>query len=302
MKILRFLSNHFYVVNFFISSLIIGLLYGAWYLPNVTEKSITQESSKPTLAEDFSNNKSSQVEVKQAPPIGLPPQSKSNNYESVQKNGVQNNTFTKTNQAPRLPERPADNLNFPQEPLENQIARQSPTPTQVNTYLGHYPFIENSRQNLVKVGNYYDRTEFLDRETAGAFQKMQADSKKQGIKLIIISGFRSVADQEKLFKRQIERKGGKDNAARYSAPPGHSEHHTGYALDIGDGNNPNTDLKVAFETTPAFQWLVNNAYQYGFELSFPPNNSQGVSYEPWHWRHVTTERANQIFAHARINF
>ncbi|MFN9165469.1 MAG: D-alanyl-D-alanine carboxypeptidase family protein, partial [Pseudanabaena sp.] len=41
-----------------------------------------------------------------------------------------------------------------------------------------------------------------------------------------------------------------------------------------------------FEKTPAFQWLQNNAAKYGFEMSFPPNNPQGVMYEPWHWRFV----------------
>jgi D-alanyl-D-alanine carboxypeptidase len=71
-----------------------------------------------------------------------------------------------------------------------------------------------------------------------------------------------------------------------SAPPGYSEHHTGYAIDIGDGSAPSSNLSPDFEKTAAYRWLEQNGAQFGFELSFPPNNPQGVSYEPWHWRFV----------------
>ena len=42
---------------------------------------------------------------------------------------------------------------------------------------------------------------------------------------------------------------------------------------------------VDFENTNAYKWLTSHAQDFGFELSFPPNNLQGVSYEPWHWCH-----------------
>ena len=70
-------------------------------------------------------------------------------------------------------------------------------------------------------------------------------------------------------------------------------------MDIGDGKMPDTDLKFSFEKTPAYLWLVQNANNYGFELSFPPNNPQGVSFEPWHWRYVISQIANQVFYEAR---
>jgi LAS superfamily LD-carboxypeptidase LdcB len=151
----------------------------------------------------------------------------------------------------------------------------------------------------IKVGEYYGRSEYLDQEAANAFKKMQIDAQAQGIQLTIISGFRSISAQEALFQKQIQRKGGLQAAARFSAPPGYSEHHTGYALDIGDGSNSSHDLKLSFENTSAYGWLAINAYQYGFELSFPPDNSQGVSYEPWHWRYVLPPRADEIFMAAR---
>ncbi len=171
---------------------------------------------------------------------------------------------------------------------------------QNNTYFGHISYQEAPSQRLVEVEKYYYRMNLLDREAAQAFKRMKTDAKAQGVELILISGFRSIADQEKLFQKQIQRRGSKEAAAKLSAPPGYSEHHTGYAMDLGDGKQPNTDLKFEFESTQAYQWLVANAYKYGFELSFPRNNPQGVSFEPWHWRYVISEQGNQIFSRSRF--
>ncbi|NEP23730.1 MAG: M15 family metallopeptidase [Moorea sp. SIO3I6] len=176
------------------------------------------------------------------------------------------------------------------------------TPPQVETHLGHFPYAENQRQNLVKVADFYGREEFLDRTAANAFFQMQADAKASGVDLTIISGFRSVPQQERLFSRQISKRGSREAAARLSAPPGHSEHHTGYAVDIGEGEDIDTFLKPEFESTKAYRWLAENAYRYGFELSFPQGNSQGVSYEPWHWRYVGSPEATAVFSPARLTY
>ncbi|MEM7758056.1 MAG: D-alanyl-D-alanine carboxypeptidase family protein, partial [Cyanobacteria bacterium P01_A01_bin.40] len=79
----------------------------------------------------------------------------------------------------------------------------------------------------------------------------------------------------------------------------YSEHHTGYAVDIGDGNAPATHLETDFANTAAFRWLEQNALKYSFELSFPPDNKQGVSYEPWHWRFVGDRDSLETFYKVR---
>jgi zinc D-Ala-D-Ala carboxypeptidase len=179
----------------------------------------------------------------------------------------------------------------------------APITQQVKTLYGHLPYEENEPGRLVNAGQFirgdYVRSEQLDEETDAAFRQMAADAKAQGISLMPISGFRNVADQKDLFTKQIARRGSEEAASKLSAPPGHSEHHTGYALDIADAQQPDTDLKFSFQDTAAYQWLVGNAPKYGFELSFPENNKQGVSFEPWHWRYVGSPRASQIFATAR---
>jgi LAS superfamily LD-carboxypeptidase LdcB len=173
----------------------------------------------------------------------------------------------------------------------------------VQTLYGHFPYAEAERSRLVSVGKFvrenYSREESMDAEAAEAFAQMTAAAKTSGVLLMPISGFRSISDQQELFDRQIQRRGSAEAAAKLSAPPGHSEHHTGYAIDVADVQSPDTDTKYAFEATAAYSWLSVNAAQYGFEQSFPDHNRQGVSFEPWHWRFIQSERAAQVFAIAR---
>ncbi|MBE9011250.1 D-alanyl-D-alanine carboxypeptidase family protein [Pseudanabaenaceae cyanobacterium LEGE 13415] len=187
-------------------------------------------------------------------------------------------------------------------PSATPKAITKPSPD-VKTLYGHLPYQEDDPSRLVSIGKYvrgtYERAESLDIEAAQAFQQMVTAAQAQGISLMPISGFRTIANQKELFDRQIQRRGSAEAAAQLSAPPGHSEHHTGYAIDIADQQQPDTDLKYSFEQTKAYQWLNANAYQFGFEQSFPKNNWQGVSNEPWHWRYVVSSRASQVFAVAK---
>ncbi|WP_017718020.1 M15 family metallopeptidase [Kamptonema formosum] len=145
----------------------------------------------------------------------------------------------------------------------------------------------------------YQRFEQLDREAGLALMKLIYAARDEGVWIIPVSGFRNIAAQELLFKSQIERRGSPEEAAKLSAPAGYSEHHTGYALDMADGLSPKKDITYEFEKTNAYRWLTLHAKEFGFEMSFPANNSQGVSYEPWHWRFVGSPRATEIFADAR---
>ncbi|MEN9223487.1 MAG: D-alanyl-D-alanine carboxypeptidase family protein, partial [Thermostichus sp. BF3_bins_97] len=144
------------------------------------------------------------------------------------------------------------------------------------------------------------RVERLHREAAQAFRQMQQQAQASSVSLVPISGFRDLTVQTALFRRQIQRQGSEQAAMRLSAPPGYSEHHTGYALDIGDGRHPQTHVQYSFAQTPAYAWLAQYAPQFGFELSFPQGNPQGVNYEPWHWRYVGSSQASALFAQARL--
>ncbi|WP_414622594.1 D-alanyl-D-alanine carboxypeptidase family protein [Calothrix sp. CCY 0018] len=168
-----------------------------------------------------------------------------------------------------------------------------------NALLGHLEYQEAPESEIVAVNAGGKRIRL--RKSAGKkFEQMVKDARKAGIRLVPISGFRSVKEQEQLFfKVGAQRNQTPAQRASVSAPPGHSEHHTGYALDVGDGAVPATNLSTNFENTKAFKWLEANAPRYGFELSFPKDNPQGVSYEPWHWRFVGDRDSLETFYKAK---
>lgn len=175
-----------------------------------------------------------------------------------------------------------------------------------STKLGHFPYAEANQNQLMTISSYaqheYQRYEKLHSEAALALMKLIYAARDEGVWIIPVSGFRTIADQEKLFQAQVRKAGSEAAAAKISAPPGYSEHHTGYAIDLADGHYPNQDITGDFQQTGAFRWLIQHASEFGFEMSFPPNNSQGVSYESWHWRFIGSSQARMIFAKAKQDF
>jgi zinc D-Ala-D-Ala carboxypeptidase len=171
----------------------------------------------------------------------------------------------------------------------------SPAPNQI---LGHFAYDEAPLSELDSISA--DGGIKLRRAAAKAYREMAAAAARDGVTLTPLSGFRSKTDQQGLyFDIKAERNQTPAERAKVSAPPGYSEHHTGYALDIGDGGVPAMNLEVGFEKTPAYQWLAANANRYQFELSFTKGNPQGVSYEPWHWRYVGDPQSLETFYKAR---
>ncbi len=164
--------------------------------------------------------------------------------------------------------------------------------------LGHLPYKEAPASALrpIAPGSQIK----LRTVAAQKFQAMSAAAARDGVSLVPISGFRSVSEQQHVFFDVKAQRGQvATKRAEVSAPPGYSEHHTGYAVDIGDGRSPATNLNPNFEKTAAFKWLMKNSAYYSFELSFPKNNPHGVSYEPWHWRFVGDRDSLETFYKAK---
>ncbi len=165
------------------------------------------------------------------------------------------------------------------------------TNTHDHSLLGHLPYDEIPKEKLVfiepNISVHIDMKESLLR--------MRQDAKNDGIFLVFLSGYRSINLQEEIFySLKSIRNQDATERARVSAPPGYSEHSTGFAIDIGDFNKPKTDFEVEFENTDAFRWLKNNAAKYHFKLSFNKNN-KNVDYEPWHWRYEGSIEALKVF-------
>ncbi|MEM1255713.1 MAG: M15 family metallopeptidase [Cyanobacteria bacterium P01_H01_bin.21] len=170
----------------------------------------------------------------------------------------------------------------------------SDQPGQPNALLGHRPYPIADASNLVTLST--NAMVALKPEVAQKVETMIQEANAAGIRLDAISGFRSLEDQRYLFfDLKAERGQTPETRAEVSAPPGYSEHHTGYAVDFVDLSQPATELETSFEQTPAFRWLEENAAYYGFELSFPKDNNQNVAYEPWHWRYVGNQESLELF-------
>lgn len=179
---------------------------------------------------------------------------------------------------------------------------------------GHLPYAEAVAADLVAAppGFAGPGCEALHRDAAAALDRMLAEARGDpsvGNALYGVSCFRSVSRQSGIY---CSRGGGITTLAtraRTSAPPGHSEHATGYTIDFGDRRRRSCEVSACFAETGAGRWLLANAPAFGFELSFPAGNGQGVAWEPWHWRWVGTSiipdgalTAREVFAPARRRY
>lgn len=127
--------------------------------------------------------------------------------------------------------------------------------------------------------------------TAMRAAAMAADP-KIGRDLVGVSCYRNDAKQRDLYCRADRLASrGFQGQAFWVAPPGFSEHATGRAIDFGDRSRPDCNVNPCFAETAVGRWLANNAGRFGFRMSFPPGNSQGVASEAWHFLYVGGSRS-----------
>jgi len=172
-----------------------------------------------------------------------------------------------------------DNLNF-----QAQINHD-------HRILGHLSYAEISKEKLVLIEPNIE----VHIDMRDSLLKMRDEAKKDGIYLVFLSGYRSINLQNEIFySLKSFRNQEAAERARVSAPPGYSEHSTGFAIDIGDATKRETDFEPEFENTDAFKWLIKNAAKFHFKLSFTKDNKY-IDYEPWHWRYEGSIEALKVF-------
>ncbi|MEE4185369.1 MAG: M15 family metallopeptidase [Gammaproteobacteria bacterium] len=129
--------------------------------------------------------------------------------------------------------------------------------------------------------NILGREQQLAPGSAAAWRAMMQRAADDAVRLLPVSGFRSVAYQAELIRNKLRAGQVIADILSVNVAPGYSQHHTGHAIDIATpGSKP---LLEEFEATDAFAWLTANAGEFGFSLSYPRDNPEGLSYEPWHW-------------------
>lgn len=121
-------------------------------------------------------------------------------------------------------------------------------------------------------------------EVAQALKVMFTEALKENIPLMAVSGYRRHDIQQSLHRDIVARQGAK--GAQEIALPGESEHQLGLAVDIASVDYESLD--VGFAKTKSGKWLAQNAWKYGFVLSFPQGDEKltGITFEPWHYRYV----------------
>lgn len=139
-------------------------------------------------------------------------------------------------------------------------------------------------------------TWMLRQEAATALETMFSDAASQGISLVIGSGFRNEETQTNLWNYYVSIDG-QEYADTISSRGGYSEHQTGLALDICNGEGT-YDIDKGFADTAEGQWLYTNAYKYGFILRYPEGKEDitGYDFEPWHYRYVGVETSTAMYA------
>ena len=116
----------------------------------------------------------------------------------------------------------------------------------------------NGRAAIITVSSV-GNGKYMRTDAANAFNRMKADAARAGINLSVISGFRTMAEQQYLYNLYLQ---GRGNLA---ARPGYSNHQGGTSADLSVGGYGSS----------TYRWLAANARRYGFV--------NDVSTEPWHW-------------------
>ena len=152
------------------------------------------------------------------------------------------------------------------------------------------PYYEDSNvvtnfSDTVLVNKYY-----LSADAKKAYDELCKASLNDDMKISVNSSYRSYESQEDVYNYYLKLYG-KSYVEKYVATPGYSEHQTGLCLDVKSLSSN------IFRNSKEYEWMLNNAYKYGFILRYPKgkNDITGYSNEEWHFRYVGVDIAKYIY-------
>ena len=186
------------------------------------------------------------------------------------------------------------NLNLDKEPYTDTIPS-----TNLNTnYLlvNKFNYLDSNYipENLELLDNSYSKSGiYLVKEAKDNLERLIENAKEDGMNIRVTSAYRSYTYQENLYNNYVKNDG-TENADTYSARPGYSEHQTGLVVDLTRAfDNFNN-----FENTDEYNWMLENAQDFGFILRYPKDKENITTYtfEAWHYRYVGIELAQKIKA------
>ncbi len=149
-----------------------------------------------------------------------------------------------------------------------------------------YVYLSRDTFELVELSeraSYLNTTQQLEKEAAESVEQLIRDAEEEGMCLIVVSGYRTYEEQEKIYE---------EHGPKRAEEPGESEHEMGLAVDFGgcpmtdgkrDDEAERLELKKDFEELPEYDWLIENAKDYGFSRSY--TGECDMIEEPWHWKY-----------------
>lgn len=161
-----------------------------------------------------------------------------------------------------------------------------------NILLGKFDYKKDSNFSIVS-SKYSSKTIYLRKEVLLKFDQMYNAALKDGIKLVIISGTRSFNHQKYIWDRKwaknilkMDSISAVKEIMKYSSMPSTSRHHWGTDIDLN--NLENSYFEIG-EGKKIFDWLVKNAFKYGFHMTYDNQEETkrtGYKMEKWHWSYM----------------
>jgi D-alanyl-D-alanine carboxypeptidase len=152
---------------------------------------------------------------------------------------------------------------------------------------------------LVEAKNVNGETYRVEEKAYKAFLALREDlMANDGLQIELLSVYRDIPQQERTWARTKESKG-EEYTRKYVAIPGCSEHHTGFAIDVGIMQDGKLSHLIAdlLAVDHLFQTVQAKLPQYGFILRYPKGKEDvtKIGYEPWHFRYLDSpEIAKEI--------
>lgn len=144
--------------------------------------------------------------------------------------------------------------------------------------------------NVPSLGEFY-----LRKDARAACEEMFAAAMNDNIQLVLLSAYRSYAEQQYIYQQYVA-EAGEAAYAQSDSIPGGTEHQLGLSIDLGDYSGV-CQLQTCFDELESSQWLMENSYKYGYILRHPQGMEEytHINYNPWSYRYVGKEEAKKIF-------
>lgn len=152
----------------------------------------------------------------------------------------------------------------------------------VNAKHGYHP---EKHASLIPVLPQFPNVLMQHRPSILLFQLMKEIRGWQSI--VPVSGWRSFEEQQDIWDTSLAENGSRFTH-KYVALPGHSEHQTGLAIDLGLLQEEIDFIRPAFPYEGICQLFRERAADYGFIERYPLGKEAitGIAHEPWHFRYV----------------